>query len=58
MLRLEQVWRLLRRLAGEGDYERYCAHLRTHHPEKRLPTAKEFYLQRINDRYARPSRCC
>ncbi len=55
---VDQLWRGLRRLAGEEDYERYCAHLRAHHPEKPLPTAKEFYLQQINDRYARPSSCC
>jgi uncharacterized short protein YbdD (DUF466 family) len=58
MRRLEWLWCGVRRLAGEDAYAQYCAHLRTHHPEQPVPTAKEFYLQRIKDKYARPSRCC
>jgi hypothetical protein len=41
---------------GEGDYERYCEHMRTRHPGVRVPTQKEFYLSRLNERYSHPSR--
>ena len=53
MRRIGRLWRWLRRLAGEDDYARYCAHLRARHPGKQLPTAKEFYLEQVNNRYAR-----
>ena len=51
-------WRYLGQLVGEGEYLRYCEHVRAKHPEKRIPTEKEFYLARLTDRYARISRCC
>lgn len=52
------LWRVLKQVAGEGEYARYCAHLRSCHPEIAIPSEKEFYLDRLNEKYARPSRCC
>lgn len=49
---------ILAEVSGEADYGRYCDHLRTHHPERRVPTAREFYLARLQEKYSRPSRCC
>jgi uncharacterized short protein YbdD (DUF466 family) len=44
---------------GVPDYERYVAHLRTHHPDQVPMSKDEFVLQRQHDRYSRPgSRCC
>jgi len=55
---LLRCWRFLERIVGEGDYARYCAHLRSRHPEARIPTEREYYLTRLEERYARPTRCC
>ncbi len=55
---LKQFWRLFREATGEADYERYCAHLRVHHPGRSLPTQREFYLLRLSEKYSRVSRCC
>ena len=55
---LRRWWSLLGQVMGEGEYSRYCEHLRAKHPELRLPTAEEFYVDRLNEKYSRPSRCC
>jgi uncharacterized short protein YbdD (DUF466 family) len=53
-----KFWHVLREASGEGDYARYCAHLRAHHPDHPLPSEKQFYLERLKQKYARVSRCC
>ncbi len=58
MAALRKLWNVLQELSGESAYVRYCEHLRAHHLERPLPTEKEFYLARLKDKYARPSRCC
>jgi len=55
---LRMIRRILDLLSGEADYARYCAHLRGHHPKEKVPTAREFFLARMEQKYARPSRCC
>lgn len=55
---LQIVTRFTREVAGEAAYERYCRHLREHHPERAVPSEKEFYLARLKEKYSRPSRCC
>jgi uncharacterized short protein YbdD (DUF466 family) len=50
--------RFFSELMGEGEYERYCLHLRSRHPERPIPSAWEFYRLRQEERYARPNRCC
>ncbi len=55
---LRRCWRFLAQVMGEGDYERYCAHLRVHHPERPIPSPSEFYLSRVEEKYTRPNRCC
>jgi uncharacterized short protein YbdD (DUF466 family) len=55
---LRILWKILAQASGEGAYGRYCDHLRTHHPDLRVPTEREFYLSRLNEKYSRPSRCC
>ena len=56
--RLLRLWRNLQDLSGESAYARYCEHVRSQQPEAPLLTAKEFYLTRLEDKYARPERCC
>ena len=58
MRRLAELWRLLREMTGDSDYSRYCEHVRARHPARALPSAREFYLARLKEKYARPSRCC
>lgn len=58
MKRLKRIWQLLCDVTGQSAYERYCEHLRTHHPGQAVPNAKEFYAARQRDRYSRPNRCC
>lgn len=55
---LRRWWNVLGQVMGEGEYARYCAHLRFKHPEKRIPSADEFYISRLNEKYSRPNRCC
>ncbi|MGH7517536.1 MAG: CstA-like transporter-associated (seleno)protein [Gemmatimonadales bacterium] len=49
----------LRRLLGMPDYAAYCEHLRAHHPDRSLPTEREFFDQFVRARYGDgPTRCC
>jgi len=53
-----RCWRFLAHTMGEGDYDRYCEHLRRKHPGQAALTPHEFYLKRLQEKYSRPSRCC
>ena len=49
----------LRRLLGMPDYDAYVAHIRAHHPDRAVPTEREFYDEYVRARYADgPTRCC
>ena len=49
----------LRRLLGMPDYDAYVAHLRARHPDRAIPTEREFYDDYVRARYADgPTRCC
>ena len=54
---IRKCWNFLGRVMGEGEYVRYCEHLRNKHPERELPTPEEFYVARLNEKYSRPNRC-
>ena len=58
MKRIRKWWNLLGQTMGEGEYGRYCEHLRAKHPDQKIPTAAEFYVSRLKEKYSRPSRCC
>jgi uncharacterized short protein YbdD (DUF466 family) len=55
---LRKWWNLLGQIMGEGEYVRYCEHMISKHPGIKIPTAKEFYVSRLKERYSRPNRCC
>ena len=55
---IRKMWSFLGQVMGEGEYDRYCEHVRIKHPEQALPTAEEFYVARLNEKYSRPNRCC
>jgi uncharacterized short protein YbdD (DUF466 family) len=49
----------VRRVAGMPDYAAHLEHLRRCHPERAVPTEREFYEAFVEARYADgPSRCC
>jgi uncharacterized short protein YbdD (DUF466 family) len=60
---LMTFWRRLVQTArlscGVPDYDVYVAHLRAHHPERRVPTYAEFFRDRQAARYkGTGGRCC
>lgn len=49
----------LRRVLGMPDYGAYVTHLRTAHPERPIPSEREFYDEYVRTRYGDgPTRCC
>jgi uncharacterized short protein YbdD (DUF466 family) len=60
--RIARAWRALvaaaRRIAGIPDYDAYVAHLKSHHPERAIPTAAAFFAERQQARYRSGQRCC
>ncbi len=58
MRRIAQWWRVLRTLAGDDAYERYCAHHRYHHANDRLLDRRAFYLRDQQAKWNGVKRCC
>ena len=49
----------LRSIAGMPDYQHYVEHLRQHHPERPIPSERDFYDDFVRARYGDgPTRCC
>jgi uncharacterized short protein YbdD (DUF466 family) len=41
------------------DYQAYLAHLRAEHPERPLPTERQYFEEYLKGRYeSGPTRCC
>lgn len=58
-VRIRRALRVIRSIIGEPDYERYVAHMESHHPECAVMSRDDFMSQRLESRYSRPgSRCC
>ena len=57
--RVRSALTALRRVLGMPDYGAYVAHLRTSHPDRPVPSAREFYDDYVRTRYGDgPTRCC
>jgi uncharacterized short protein YbdD (DUF466 family) len=57
--RLERMVRVVRRIAGMPDYAAHVEHLRRWHPERPIPSPRQFYDDYLRARYADgPTRCC
>ncbi len=57
--RVERAANVVRRIIGVPDYDRYVAHVRTHHPDVTPMCQNDFEKQRVVDKYSRPGgRCC
>lgn len=52
------AWRCLRECSGDAAYERYLHRTEALPPGGRYLTPAEFYLERLDRKYSRPSRCC
>jgi uncharacterized short protein YbdD (DUF466 family) len=49
----------LRRVAGMPDYAACVAHLRRCHPERAVPSEREYFDEYVRARYGDgPTRCC
>ena len=55
---LRKIWRGLREWCGDSAYERYLRSRAQRAPSKCTLSAEEFYVEQLNRRYSRPSRCC
>jgi uncharacterized short protein YbdD (DUF466 family) len=63
MRMLESGWKwavqTARLCCGVPDYDAYVRHLREHHPEREVPSYKEFFRERQVARYkGTGGRCC
>ena len=57
--RLERALRVIRRVAGMPDYGAHVEHLRRCHPDRPVPSAREFYEEFVRARYeGGATRCC
>ena len=55
----KQAVRTARLSCGVPDYDVYVKHLREHHPEREIPSYKEFFSERQVARYkGTGGRCC
>jgi uncharacterized short protein YbdD (DUF466 family) len=51
--------RTVRRVMGMPDYQAHLEHLRRCHPDRPLPTEREFFDEFLRTRYGDgPTRCC
>jgi uncharacterized short protein YbdD (DUF466 family) len=57
MVRLARTaWKVLREWSGDAAYDRY---LRAAGAKAQAPLAPaEFYVEQLNRRYSKPTRCC
>jgi len=55
---VRRFWRGLREWCGDAAYERYLRAKGRQDAECRTLSAEEFYVEQLNRRYSRPSRCC
>ena len=50
---------LVRRVTGMPDYAAFVAHLRRCHPDRPVPSEREFFAEYLRARYGDgASRCC
>ncbi|HEU5039245.1 MAG TPA: YbdD/YjiX family protein [Gemmatimonadales bacterium] len=56
---MRRIATAVRRMTGMPDYPAYLEHLRRCHPERAVPSEKEFFEEYLRSRYAGgPTRCC
>ena len=56
---LRRLGDTVRRISGMPDYAAHVEHLRRCHPERPVPTQRQFFDEYLRARYADgPTRCC
>jgi uncharacterized short protein YbdD (DUF466 family) len=55
---LAQLWRGIRIWSGDAAYERYLDSRSRHGCPAALLSREEFYVEELQKRYSRVSRCC
>lgn len=56
---ITRLARVLRRIIGAPDYERYVLHVQTAHPGEEPMAEAEFSRMQLEGKYSRPgTRCC
>ena len=56
---LQRLASVLRAVSGMPDYRAYVEHLHQCHPERGVPSQREYYLEYLRTRYGDgPTRCC
>jgi uncharacterized short protein YbdD (DUF466 family) len=55
---LRHFWRGLREWCGDAAYERYLLAAGRKSAASPALSREEFYVEQLNRRYSRPSRCC
>jgi uncharacterized short protein YbdD (DUF466 family) len=56
---VQRIGSLLRCIAGMPDYAAHLEHLRRYHPNRAIPTEREYYEEFVRSRYGDgPTRCC
>ncbi len=55
----QSIWQGLREWSGDAAYERFCHRITARHAtQAEIPSAEQFYLDRVHRRFSRPNRCC
>ena len=55
---LRRAWTTLRTISGDDAYEKYCEHLRAHHPGQSPLDRRAFYVQYQTKKWGGINRCC
>jgi uncharacterized short protein YbdD (DUF466 family) len=55
---VRRFWHGLREWCGDAAYESYLRSQAAHCGSCRTLSQAEFYVEQLNRRYSRPSRCC
>jgi uncharacterized short protein YbdD (DUF466 family) len=56
---MRRCWQTLRAISGDDAYERYLAHLRTHHSAPAPPLSRaEFFRAEQQRKWSGVKRCC
>ena len=56
--RLSSAWKVLREMAGDDAYERYCLHHEHHHAHEPPLSRREYYIKSQQKKWTGINRCC
>lgn len=56
--RLQTIWQLLRTLADDDAYDRYCRHHALQHQGEPMLDRRAFYIEQQRQKWCGVQRCC